>query len=97
MTSRRAILFALANVFVFVCFSVLYACQFHMPDPISEKIDRIAIPWGWMVCFFVASFSTLPGLTVKSAFISLCSSLGFTVILYFFDCMVLRLIFDPWM
>jgi hypothetical protein len=97
MTTRRIIAFASANTSVLVVFCVLYVWQFHMQGPLSDKIDRVVIPWGWLACFFVASFCTIPGMTLRSALKALGLSVVFSGLLFLASCVLLRTIFDPWM
>jgi hypothetical protein len=93
---KRGTHFALCNAFVFAVFSVLWVKQYHMPSSSSDAIDEIVVPWGWLACFFIASFSTLRGRMRRSALISAASAIVFASALFLFVHIVLAPIYDPW-
>jgi len=88
--------FAICNALVFAGFSVLWTWQYHLNSDLSDKIDRVVVPWMWFVGIFVVSFSTLKGHFLKAGLLSFVSAIVFSFVLLIFVNIVLAAIFDPW-
>jgi hypothetical protein len=58
-TLLAMVLFMAANAVVFISFSGLWAWEYHFSAHLSDLIDHITVPWGWLGCFFVVSISTV--------------------------------------
>jgi hypothetical protein len=82
----RVAYFALWNGLVFTVFSVLWVKQYYhwAETPYSDAIARVVVPWGWLACFFIASFFTLRGRMFRSVLISIASAVAFASVLYLF-------------
>jgi hypothetical protein len=94
MKKDRIAIFATCNAILFAVFSILWVIEYRLPDGLTDKIDRVFWPWLCACCFFIVSFFTLRGEMLKSAVISLFSTVIFMFTLMLFIAVLARL-FDP--
>jgi hypothetical protein len=95
--SLRLLGFVLGNAAVFLFFSLLWIWQYHINSSISDRIDAVVAPWGWLAGFFAATFFALRGVTstVRLLFVSLGFSVLLSLVLFFVIHLVLAPHFDP--
>jgi hypothetical protein len=93
--SAPAARFWLWNGLVFAVFAVLWAAEYRMPGNLSDQIDRVVVPWLWLVSWFTASFCTLRGQNVTRILMSIACTIILTLVLLVFVHLALAPIFDP--
>jgi hypothetical protein len=91
------VVFALANACVFACFAVLWVWQYHINSDLSDSIDHVVVPFGWLAGFFIASLLPLRRLfpKTKAILISLGSSIVLSGILFLVKTFILVPFYDP--
>ena len=90
--------FALANACLFVLFCVLWVWQYHIRSDLSDTIDHIVVPFGWLCWFFsLHHLSTLRRLFPKimAILISLGSAVLLSGILFLVKSFILAPLYDP--
>jgi hypothetical protein len=90
-------LFMLANGCVFAFFAVLWVLQYHLDGNVSDWIDLIVVPYGWLAGFFIASFVTVRRSSPKfiAVLISVGSAVVLSGILFLVKIFLLVPFFDP--
>ena len=89
--------FVLANTCVFALLAVLWVWQYHINSDLSDSIDHVVVPFGWLAGFFIASFVALRRLFPKimAIVLSLGSSLVLSGILFEVKTFILVPFYDP--
>jgi hypothetical protein len=85
--------FTLANALVFICFAVLWIWEYHINANLSDSIDHVVVPFGWLAGFFIASFVPLRRFFPK--IMGILISIGSSVVLSGILFLVVRLILAP--
>jgi len=87
------LLFLASNALVIFAFTVLWCLQGRMSEHLSKMIDRVCMPWGWLIGFYAASFFPLQKILSlpKAAIVSLVSA----CVISFFEWIFVQYLFDP--